>query len=286
MAALDARGSLDVLREIDAPSTKGTGGAESSCTDPDWAAWARDEIDQLRTSALGTKSIFTYCFVAPLALGVRALYGLAMVVLAIVIQVAVPLIIIVTRQPILDIDAEVHGSQACPNQSGSATKFIGLTLSLYFVVQTISLCSNKLRGLGFLDAFVDLGFRRSLIVKLAIFSQFCGMAAAGGAQFLLFVGNADGSFVVLVLQSLAMTFCLTVDVQLVGHQIGNYTSKRLAAVSKGPLLCGGAGVGGEGDGMPECVFEKVQLLARSEKVVLVVITTSGIGWAAAVTYCM
>lgn len=283
------RTSLDVLREMDAPA-KNNGavrGARKGADDPAWADRARDEVDQLRASALATRSIFTYCFVAPMSLrSLRTLYGLSMVVLAVVVQVAVPLIIVVTRQPILDIDAGVHGSNSCPNQSGPETKFIGLTLSLYFVVQTIALCTNKLRGLGFLFAFVDLGLARSSIVALAVLSQFAGMAAAGGAQFLLFVGNADGPFVVLVLQSLAMTFCLTVDVQLVGHRIGDYASGRLAAVSRGELLCGGLGVGERGGGMPERAFERVRLLATSETFVLAMIATTGIAWAVMVAYCM
>ncbi len=210
--------SREVLRGIEADEEKvrlaqGSaikGAAAANPEDLVCASWARKEIASARGSALATKTIFSHCFVIPWSsVGFRSVYGLLMLFLAIVVQVAVPLIILATRQPVRDLP------NACPNQSSVQTKIIGFTLSLYFVVQTVSLCINKLRGLGFLHMFVDLGFARSCFIKLAIVSQFCGMAAAGGAQFLLFIGNADGAFVVLVLQSLAMTFCLTVDQNIV-----------------------------------------------------------------------
>jgi hypothetical protein len=112
------------------------------------------------------------------------------------------------------------------------------------------------------------------------------MAAAGGAQYLLFIGNADGAYIILVLQSLALTFCLAVDQNLVSNQIGTYTSKRLTAFSKGPLLCDGCGVGEEGGGIPGDVFGKVKLLVYSEKFVVAMVTITGIAWVIAVAYCM
>jgi hypothetical protein len=86
----------------------------STCQDPacdTCGAWARVEIENLRASALGAKSIFSYSFVAPMK-GFPSLYGLMMLILAVVVQVGVPLIIVVTRQPILDIDSEVTGCTA------------------------------------------------------------------------------------------------------------------------------------------------------------------------------
>jgi hypothetical protein len=53
-----------------------------------------------------------------------------MLIFAVIVQVGVPLVIVLTHQPILDIDADVTGSKACPNQSSFETKFIGVTLSL------------------------------------------------------------------------------------------------------------------------------------------------------------
>ena len=151
------------------------------------ANWARSEIQSARSSALATKSIFTHCFIAPWSSSTpfRNVYAVVMLFLAIIIQVAVPMIILVTKQPISDLP------NACPNQSSYQTKIIGFTLSLYFVMQTASLCVNKLRGLGFLEMFIDLGLSRSLFIKLGVLSQFSGMAAAGGAQWMLFIGNVS-----------------------------------------------------------------------------------------------
>ena len=203
-----------------------------------------------------------------------------MLFLAIVIQVVVPFIILITRQPILDLPS------ACPNQSSPQTKVIGFALSLYFLFQTLSLCLNKLRGLGFLHSFVDLGVGRCLFIKLGIMSQFLGMAGAGGAQYLLFIGNADGAFIVLVLQSLAMTFCLTVDQNLMGHTNGAYTSQRVEAVTKDDLLCGGVGIGVEGGEIPEESFDTIMKIMQGEKFILGMISSTGIAWVVALTYCM
>jgi hypothetical protein len=107
------------------------------------------------------------------------------------------------------------------------------------------------------------------------------MAVAGGAQYMLFIGNANGSFVVLVLQALAMTFCVTVYQNLVSNQIGTYTSKLLTAVSKGLLLCDGCEFVKEGGGMPGDVFGKVKLTVYSENIVIAMIATTGVAWAMA-----
>ena len=280
--------SMEALVGIEAEEEKvrkaqGSAIKGATAADPDdlvCASWARKEIIGARASALATKTIFSHCFVIPWStIGFRTVYGLLMLFVAIVVQVAVPLIILATRQPVRD-------TGSCPNQSSAQTKIIGFTLSLYFVVQTISLCINKLRGLGFLHMFVDLGFKRSLFIKLAIVSQFAGMAAAGGAQFLLFIGNADGAFVVLVLQSLAMTFCLTVDQNIVGHQIGTWTQHRLSSISKNEFLNNGIGIGRDGGPIPKSSFDKVRLLVLGEKMVLALISSTGLGWIIAVTYCM
>ena len=279
--------SVEALRSIEEEERKvknaqGSAVKGSSDADPDdpvCATWARKEILGAKGSALATKTIFSHCFVTRWSLGFHAAYAMLMLFLAITVQVAVPMIIIATRQPI-------SSTGSCPNKSSAETKIIGFTLSLYFVVQTISLCINKLRGLGFLHMFVELGFARSLFIKLAIFSQFCGMAAAGGAQFMLFIGNANGAFVVLVLQSLAMTFCLTVDQNIVGHQIGSWTQARLSALSEPSLLNDGIGIGREGGSIPTSSFDKIRLLVLGEKVVLATIITTGAGWIIAVTYCM
>jgi hypothetical protein len=203
-----------------------------------------------------------------------------MLFLAIVIQVVVPFIILITRQPIIDLP------NGCPNQSSPQTKIIGFALSLYFVFQTLQLCLNKLRGLGFLHSFVDLGFGRSLFIKLGILSQFLGMAGAGGAQYMLFIGNADGAFIVLVLQSLAMTFCLTVDQNLMGHKNGTYTAARVSAIAKDHLLCNGVGIGEDGGSIPQQGFDGIKQMIQGENFILGMISSTGLAWVIALTYCM
>ena len=42
----------------------------------------------------------------------------------------------------------------------------------------------------YLPFFSD-SLSRSLFIKLGVLSQFAGMAAAGGAQFMLFIGNVS-----------------------------------------------------------------------------------------------
>ena len=64
--------------------------------------------------------------------------------------------VVPTVMPIATIaDPELRNN--CPNQGNGLTKIIGFILGLYFVVLTVSLCLNKLRGLGFLKNFVNLG---------------------------------------------------------------------------------------------------------------------------------
>ena len=150
-----------------------------------------------------------------------------------------------------------------------------------------SYCNKKthLSVLFTTNRFVNLGYRRYFI-QLGILSQFLGMAAAGGAQFLLFIGNADGAFIVLVLQSLAMTFCLTVDQNLIGHQIGTYTAVRLSAVTEDHLLCDGTGLGAAGTPIPKKSFEIINQLILGEKFILAMIGVTGVAWVIALTYCM
>ena len=254
------------------------------------------DLSSLRTSSIDTKSIFGFCFVCPAGRTSWAhVYGFTMMIIALFIQTVIPIAIIVTRQPILDVE---ESPQACPNRGSGFTKVIGFVLSLYFVTLVISLCTNKLRGLGFLLQFVHLGKKRAILLMIGIVSQFVGMGGAGGAQFLLFIGNGGKSYVILVLQSLAMNFCLTVDQQLVGHQMGKYTSSRIAKVSEDSLICN-VGVGsleddddGEGGGkvvrasVPPGVASKINLMIQSEKMVLLVVMTTGIAWCATLAYCI
>lgn len=238
------------------------------------------QLQKLRASAMDTKSIFTFCFVCSHKDFWSSAYGFSTMLVGIFIQTVIPITIIATRQPIQDIDVE---PQACPNRGDGMTKTIGFVLSLYFIILTISLCANKLSGLGFLKNFVNLGVRRGLLVDLAIVSQFVGMAGAGGAQFLLFVGNGGKSYVILLLQSLAMQFCLTVDQRLVSDKIGKYTSGRIAKLSEDELICD---VGITAEDVPEAVAAKLRLLLASEKVVLLVMASTGLAWCCALAYCI
>lgn len=238
------------------------------------------QLQKLRTSAMDTKSIFTFCFVCSHTNAWSSAYGFSTMIIGIFIQTVIPIVITVTRQPILDVDL---APQACPNRGDGITKTIGFVLSLYFIVLTISLCANKLSGLGFLKNFVNLGVRRGMLIDIAIVSQFVGMAGAGGAQFLLFVGNGGKSYVVLLLQSLAMQFCLTVDQRLVSDKIGKYTSGRIAKLTEDELI---GDVGITAEDVPDAVAAKLSLLLVSEKVVLLVMASTGLAWCCALAYCI
>ena len=121
-----------------------------------------------------------------------------------------------------------------------------------------------------------------MIINVGIISQFVGMGAAGGAQFFLFIENRGKSYIVLLLQLLAIQFCLTVDQNLVSHQVGKATGRRIAKVSADELICD-AGVSVEH--MLDEVASKVQLLVNSEKVVLAMVSICGLGWCCALAYC-
>ena len=79
---------------------------------------------------------------------------------------------------------------------------------------------------------------------------------------------------------------VTVDQNIVGHQIGSWTQARLSALSEPSLLNDGIGIGREGGSIPTSSFDKIRLLVLGEKVVLATIITTGAGWIIAVTYCM
>ena len=278
--------SLDVLRQLDA-------GSKSTPDEKDGAAvrdgdWARAEIGMLRSSAMDTKTIFSFCFVCNHNDVWSTAYGCVMMIVAMFIQTVIPIVIIATLQPISDIDTTegMYSSKACPNRSNGLTKTIGFFLCLYFITLTISLCTNKLRGLGFLKEFVDLGKWREMIVVVAIASNFLGMGAAGGAQYLLFIGNGGKSYVILLLQSLAMQFCLTVDQRLVSDVIGKRTAARLGKVTRDELLCNGVGIGAEGEVCPAEIMSRVKKLVDSEKVVLAMVSIVGILWSVALAVCM
>jgi len=184
----------------------------------------------------------------------------------------------------------------CPNQANPLTKFIGFTLCLFFVVLTISLCLGKLRGLGFLKLFCSsdvklLGWNRFL-VDLGVLSNMISMGAAGIAQYLLFIRNADKDYVLLLLQSLAMQFVLTCDEKLMMSAWKSWTKKRLAILmrhDRDKLVKEEEGIVSEQDGdvvMDESVLMKVKLMYLAEASFLAMVSTVGIVWSIALAYCM
>jgi len=103
---------------------------------------------------------------------------------------------------------------------------------------------------------------------------------------MLNIGNADGAFIVLVLQSLAMNFCLTVDQNLMGHKNGTYTAARVSAVAKDHLLCNGVGIGEDGESIPQQSFDGIKQMNMRQNFILVMISCPGLAWVIALTYCM
>jgi hypothetical protein len=112
-----------------------------------------------------------------------------------------------------------------------------------------------------------------------------GMTAAGGAQFLLFIGNGNNSYLILLLQSLAMQFCLTVDQRLVSDMIGKQTGARMKKLLTNDAICD-FGVGEEGQPMPPEVLWKVKTIVKSDKILLAMISISGLLWSVALAVCI
>lgn len=270
--------ALSVLAEFDAEHRKNK---ENKAAVKD--EWVRSELELLRNSSLDTKSIYSFCFVCSTAHPWFCLYGIIMLSVALFVQTVVPLCIIATLQPLADVDV---APKACPNRSDWLTKMIGAVLSLYFVVLTISLCTNKLRGLAFLREFVYLGRTRGIIIDIGILSQLVSMGVAGGAQYFLFIGNGSKSYLVLLLQSLAMQFCLTVDQRLVPDLIGTITKNRIMKLSTNDLLCDVGCGEDQGQPVPSEIVAKVTKLTKGETFILLMVSTVGLVWIAGLAYCI
>ena len=117
-------------------------------------------------------------------------------------------------------------------------------------------------------------------------SQVVGMTAAGGAQFLLFVGNGGKNYTTLLLQSLAMQFTLTVDMNMISALVGRWTSSRLNKISANELLCNGAGVGEMGENMPHETHRRLTRLIMLENMGLMFIASTGVLWCIGLTICI
>jgi len=256
-------------------------------TDNNCNEWAKDLLEQWSTTATSNTIIYTYGFVSSYPdpdgkkesrittySSIFLLFLLTIV--SLIIQIVVPLAI-VTTLPSPD--------GLCPNQAIVLTKIIGFTLCLLFVVLTISMCSNKLRGLGFLKLFCShdekVGWNR-YFVDLGILSNLISMGASGIAQYLLFIRNSQKDYVLLLLQSLSMQFVLTVDEKLMTKSWTSWTKSRLLNLvnsekEKNNDL--------EGD-LDEVIMKRVKLMYAAESMFLLTVCVTGIGWSIGLAYCM
>lgn len=278
---------LDILKGLDDPSKKPIPHdsflVKIDLDDPACGKWGREQMEIFKAAALSSKTAYSCCFVQSKPLSLRAAAGWLMVAISIVVQIAIPLGIIVTLQPVASID----GNKICPRRSDGLTKFFAFILSIYFVALTLGLCTNKLRGLNFLNFFVRLDPMRQFCIQFGIFAQCIGIFTASLAQYLLFIGNGD-SFVRLLLQSLAMQFCLTVDQNIVNHQVGAWTTKRLKAITGNECLAtehGGMGDDPTGP-MPAGTLKKIASMVNSEKCVLVALVGVGFFFSIGLAVCM
>ena len=211
---------------------------------------------------------------------------LLLTITSLVIQTVIPIAIVATL-PL------PHG-EICPDKANALTKFIGLALCLFFVVLTISLCLNKLGGMMFLKLFcIDdnavktLGLYR-FFIDAGILSNMVSMGAAGVAQYILFVRNAEKDYLSLLLQSLAMQFVLTVDEKLMvaGSSWGSWTKQRLELLMKYHDMNESSHEIGDEIVIDKILLGKVRLLYTAESVFLATVAIVGVVWSISLAYCM
>ena len=277
--------ALEILKDLDDPKqkTKPHDGflAKIDPDDPACAKWGREQMEVLKLAALDSRTVYSYLFVQSAPFSIRAVSGWLLVVISIVVQVVIPLSIVVTLQPV----ASIEENKICPRRSNGLTKFLAFMLSIYFVVLTLGLCTNKLRGLRFLHDFVFLDPKRKICINVGILSQCIGIFVASLAQYLLFIGNGD-SYVRLLLQSLAMQFCLTVDQNIVNHQLGAWTEKRLEAITSDKCLAKQYGGMGEDLLLPAGTLKQIASIVNAEKCVLVGFVVIGVFFSVGLAVCM
>ncbi len=276
---------LGILKEIDSKKLLPHDGffVKIDPSDPACGKWGREQMGIFKAAALASKTVYSYCFVQSEPCSVRAISGWLLVAISLTVQIVVPLGIIVSRQPV----AKFEGNKICPQRSDGFTKFLAFMLSFYFVVLTLGMCTNKLRGLNFLNLFISVDPMRRVCIQVGILAQCLGIFAASLAQYLLFLGNED-SFVRLLLQSLAMQFCLTVDQNIVNHQIGAWTTERLKAITGDECIA--TRYGGMGDDpagpMPAGTLKEIAFMVNSEKVVILVLVVVGVFFSTTLAVCM
>ena len=277
--------------------------------------WAKQQLKSWKDAggANGNTIIYTFGFVSSNKLTdskdgekkldfFSKLLLCALVLVSLVIQTAMPIAIVAT----LDLP-----EGWCPNQANPLTKFFGLTLCLFFVVLTISMCLSKLRGMAFLKLFCSsdvkmLGFNR-FFLDIGILANMTSMASAGIAQYMLFIRNAERDYVLLLLQSLAMQFVLTADEKLMTGSWKNWTKRRLDILQEHESsstngFLDGANVQEEEDGLSldvevidlgsdemqisDEILRKVKLMYYSEAAFLFMVSVIGVIWSIALTVCM
>eukprot|EP00984_Skeletonema_dohrnii_P033649 scaffold30901_cov89-Skeletonema_dohrnii-CCMP3373.AAC.1 len=71
-----------------------------------------------------------------------------------------------------------------------------------------------------------------------------------------------------------------------GHKNGTYTAARVSAVAKDHLLCNGVGIGEDGGSIPQEGFDGIKQMIQGENFILGMISSTGLAWVIALTYCM
>mmetsp|Transcript_2460 Transcript_2460/g.5858 ORF Transcript_2460/g.5858 Transcript_2460/m.5858 type:complete len:329 (-) Transcript_2460:328-1314(-) len=317
--------------------------SSSSSKDPETISWATESLSEWGETAKSNCVIYTYGFATFLTLregdnengenendsdsdnnkyrnkkghkkSHKKLDNLAgsillciLLMVAIVIQTVIPISIVFTMG--------IPEGGICPNRATGLIKFIGLTLCLFFVVLTISMCLSKMRAMCFLRLFcghhdapssscIALG---RLCLDAGIIANMVSMAAAGAAQYLLFVRNANRDVLLLLLQSLAMQFVLTADQKLMTSAWAGATRNTIELLfareerdqaKKNSNPRGDAEEGGGGRteqerqgtpavrGIGEENLAKVRLMNRAETMFLVMVVVVGGAWSVVLTCCM
>jgi hypothetical protein len=257
--------------------------------------WAREQIQEWRKAAKSNAIIYTMGFVSSEKLNdkkregsitrasatAQQLYLFVLTFLAVVIGAIVPVVIAVNLET---------PDGLCPNKATGAEKFIGFILCLFFVVLTINMCLNKLRGMGFLKLFCSkevelLGVYR-FFLDLGILSNLISMTAAGVCQYILFLTNVNKSYVTQLLQSLAMQFVLTTDQKLMTGSLSAFTVQRLEILMQHDKH-EAAEEGTEDNAIPinHDILKKVNLMYTAEIVFLGFVSVIGLIWSITVAAC-
>lgn len=117
------------------------------------------------------------------------------------------------------------------------------------------------------------------------------MAAAGVAQYLLFLRNAEGSNIVtLLLQSVAMQFCLTADSKFMTPARSNYTHTMVSKLIEyhKNLAKDETIEDAEESAVPlnREILWRAKLMYVAESSFLVLLSTTGFLWSIGLGYCM